>query len=88
MRYSAFAQVLHNAVTGKEDLVVSTFNPLPFTKDAVYVVRDIETQVELYGGNDLKKQVLTDELPWPNEVEEVPGELLRSLRNARCRPTI
>ncbi len=73
MKWGAFAQILHNAVTGKEDLVVSTFNALPLTKDPVYVVRDIETQVKLYGGNDLKKQVLTDEMPWPNEVEEVPG---------------
>ena len=70
----AFAQVLHNEVTGKEDLVVSSFNAIPTTLDDIYVVRDIEQVLAQYGGNDLPTQVLTNELIWPNEVEEIPGK--------------
>lgn len=77
MSFAAFSQILHNSQTGTEDLVVSTFNGFPNTKDMVYVVQDIATQVGTpSGGNDLTKEVLTQDLYWPNELEEVPGEYM------------
>lgn len=78
MQYAAFSHILHNSQTGKEDLVVSTFSGLPDTKDKVWVVRDIEKQVALNGGNNLPTEVLTEEFYWPNELGEVPSKYLSS----------
>ncbi|XP_072020253.1 uncharacterized protein [Amphiura filiformis] len=79
MRFASFAQVLHNAVTGKDDLVVSSCSGEPFSKDHVYAVRDIEYQVALHGGHNLPIDIITDVLPCPNELGEVPaGALYRT----------
>ena len=80
MRNPAFTQVLHNSVSDQLDLVTSTFNPIPFSLDNVYIIRDLANKVYSMPSQVHPTDVLTDEFPWPNEFEEVPSKYLNLWR--------
>ena len=53
------------------DLIISTFDPIPFTKDSVYIVRNVGRFVK--NVRTIKPEVIADSLTWPNEAAGIPG---------------
>ena len=74
----AFVTLYENpaAVVAKDkyDLIISTFNPVPFTTDTVSAVKRIGQYV-----GDVKNivpETLTTKTTWPNEAAGVPGKYM------------
>ena len=71
--HPAFVTLMaNNSVPAKPtwDILVSSFNGVPFSKDSVSLVRDI--------GNSKSQdashvEVISDSLHWPNEPGSIPG---------------
>ncbi|XP_072173367.1 uncharacterized protein [Diadema setosum] len=73
--FAAFTSVLPDPNTGVDTVSISTFNPVPGTKDNIYIVRDVGRQLADNGANALVTEVLADGMVWPNEVEEIPDDV-------------
>ncbi|ESP03661.1 hypothetical protein LOTGIDRAFT_171192 [Lottia gigantea] len=55
------------------NLLLSSFNGIPFSQDGVYMVRDIGTHLSKI--SSIQPELLTTKVTWPNEVAQVPDSV-------------
>ncbi|XP_067667933.1 uncharacterized protein [Haliotis asinina] len=58
------------------DLLITSFDAVPFSTDYAYIVRDVGRYMENVGA--IKPQTLTDKVTWPNEISGVPQNVFNT----------
>ncbi|XP_046577390.1 uncharacterized protein LOC124285231 isoform X2 [Haliotis rubra] len=58
------------------DLLITSFDGVPFSTDYAYIVRDVGRYMDNVGG--ITPQTLTDKVTWPNEISGVPQNVFNS----------
>ena len=72
--FTALYEVLDsNSSDVKYDLLISTFDPIPFSKDSVQVVHGIEQHL-LTNSTHITPKIITTKVTWPNEISGVPSK--------------
>lgn len=61
-----------NSTKTSYDLLIGTFNPLPFATDSVQIVSDVGNFL-LHNSTDIKPSIVTTKVTWPNEISGIPG---------------
>lgn len=54
-------------------LLVSSFSASPFSKDGVYLARNVQDNL-ISGASEISLTEISDQVVWPNEFRLVPGE--------------
>ena len=63
--------------TEKYSFLLSTFNPIPFTRDTTYFIEHIGKYLDDFANAPLT--VVNDRFNWPREPSQTPGKSIHSL---------
>jgi hypothetical protein len=83
--FTALYEVLDsNSPDVKYDLLISTFDPIPFSKDSVQVVHGIEQHL-LTNSTNITPKIITTKVTWPNEISGVPSKCVNLIETLLSR---